>query len=824
MRVRHIVRIALVWIAPVWIVLLASAAWAQLPQTSPVQSSTDSPVVPRLVRFSGVIKDGAGRPRTGVSGITFALYRSEQAGAPLWIETQSAQLDSRGNYSVMLGSTNSDGLPADLFTSGEARWLGVQPEGQAEQPRILLLSVPYALKAGDAATLGGLPPSAFLLAAPAASTSVVTDSGATPSSPAPGNAPASSNVTTTGGTVNTLPLFTTSTNIQNSALSQTGSGSSAKIGIGTTAPSATLDVKGAATIEGTLTAPATGTASSSGGKSSQVHNFVASAYNSGTASAVNQTFQWKAEAASNNTSTPSGTLNLLFGSGTSSPTETGLKLSSKGLFTFATGQTFPGAGTITGVTTASGSGLTGGGTTGTLSIGLLKTCSTNQTLQWNGSSWVCATASGSGTVTSVGLSAPSSDFTVSGSPVTTSGTLSFNWTAAPTSNDTANTIVKRDGSGNFAANTITAGSVGGGSVNTTTGNITTLTAGTLTATSASLSSSLSVSTSNGIAIQASSSSGGATTISAAATATSGAAWGIEGSTASSFSDAYGVYGLASSATGTPLGVYGKAISPTGFGVFGQNGDTESSTGLAFLGFVGSGTWGDGGTTRGDYGALGTADDGPGGVFENSSSGYYTLYAQNNDALGYPLLAYNAANGSYCIVDYNGDLSCSGTKNAVIPIDGGKRKVAMSAIESPKNWFEDAGAAELVNGSAVVALDPDFIQTVNTEREYMVFPVPNGDCKGLYVSHQTATSFEVHELGGGSSSVRFYYRIMALRKNYEDVRFADHTNDPDPRKMIRHGQPANLKTNPRSSKSAFPIASKSFFNPASGLAPRAPAQR
>ena len=31
-----------------------------------------------------------------------------------------------------------------------------------------MVSVPYALKAGDAETLGGLPPSAFLRAAPAA--------------------------------------------------------------------------------------------------------------------------------------------------------------------------------------------------------------------------------------------------------------------------------------------------------------------------------------------------------------------------------------------------------------------------------------------------------------------------------------------------------------------------------------------------------------------------------------------------------------------------------------------------------------------------------
>ena len=46
---------------------------------------------------------------------------------------------------VALGSTSSQGLPANVFASGEARWLGVQVQGQAEQPRVLLMSVPYAL-------------------------------------------------------------------------------------------------------------------------------------------------------------------------------------------------------------------------------------------------------------------------------------------------------------------------------------------------------------------------------------------------------------------------------------------------------------------------------------------------------------------------------------------------------------------------------------------------------------------------------------------------------------------------------------------------------
>jgi hypothetical protein len=135
------------------------------------------------------------------------------------------------------------------------------------------------------------------------------------------------------------------------------------------------------------------------------------------------------------------------------------------------------------------------------------------------------------------------------------------------------------------------------------------------------------------------------------------------------------------------------------------------------------------------------------------------------------------------VDAKGDLGCSGTKNAIVPIDGGQRLVGISAIESPQNWFEDAGSAQLVNGAAVVAIDPEFLQTVATQVEYQVFLTPYGDCKGLYVTNRTAASFEVHELGGGTASVSFGYRIMALRKNYENVRFADHTHDLDGHKRM-----------------------------------------
>jgi hypothetical protein len=68
----------------------------------------------------------------------------------------------------------------------------------------------------------------------------------------------------------------------------------------------------------------------------------------------------------------------------------------------------------------------------------------------------------------------------------------------------------------------------------------------------------------------------------------------------------------------------------------------------------------------------------------------------------------------------------------------------------------------------------FASTVNSATEYHVFLTPNGDCKGLYVTNETATDFEVRELGAGKSSVAFDYRIVAKRAGYENQRLEDVT--------------------------------------------------
>jgi hypothetical protein len=294
-------------------------------------------------------------------------------------------------------------LPQDLFASGDARWLGVQVQGQQEQPRVMLLAVPYALKAADAETIGGLPPSAFVLATPPGAAATPTAAVA-PSSSSSISTPTPNPAITGLGTTSFIPLWDSTSDIVSSVLFQSGSGAAAKVGINTTTPSSTLDVRGAGTIRGSLSLPSTGTATAAAGKNSQPINQLASSFNSSTNAAVNQTFRWQAEPTGNNTATPSATMNLLFGSGTSQPTETGLKISNTGVFTFADTQTFPGIGTITGVT--AGGGLTGGGTSGNVTVALTGSCGLGQILQWNSITWNCANV-----VTNV---TPGTDLTESG--------------------------------------------------------------------------------------------------------------------------------------------------------------------------------------------------------------------------------------------------------------------------------------------------------------------------------------------------------------------------------------------------------------------------
>ena len=220
--------------------VLSSTATAQTnPATVSSEGTATVTSVPRLVKFSGVVEDTAGNPRSGVTGITFALYKDQSGGAALWLETQNVTLDAQGRYTVLLGATSAEGVTPELFSANEAQWLGVQPEGQAEQ-RVLLVSVPYALKAADAETLGGIPASSFVLAAPLAA-GASTSTGQTGTTPTAASTLVPSPALTGSGNPNTLAEFDSSgTNLISSSISDTGKAVSTlePVGIGTASPNA----------------------------------------------------------------------------------------------------------------------------------------------------------------------------------------------------------------------------------------------------------------------------------------------------------------------------------------------------------------------------------------------------------------------------------------------------------------------------------------------------------------------------------------------------------------------------------------------------------
>jgi hypothetical protein len=203
------------------------------------------------------------------------------------------------------------------------------------------------------------------------------------------------------------------------------------------------------------------------------------------------------------------------------------------------------------------------------------------------------------------------------------------------------------------------------------------------------------------------------------------------------------------------------------------------------GFTDIGVWGDTGVS-GNVGALGTADDGNGVFGKNNSVNHETLYAENDSGFANgqtPLAARFAGPGAstYCYIPRDaadngtGDLVCTGSKSAAVAVDG-NRMVRLYAVEAADNWFEDAGAGQLSNGSAAIRFESAFSQTINPRVEYHIFLTPKGECEGLYVSKEGADGFEVHELHRGHSNIAFDYRIMARRKGFENVRLQDVSAD------------------------------------------------
>ena len=205
--------------------------------------------VPRLVSVTGVYRPADGQPPPAGTVVTLLIYADEHGGTPLWQETQNVVLDKSGRYSLLLGAAQADGIPLEVFASGEAQWLALHFAGlgEVEGSRTRITSVPYALRSADADTLGGHPASAYQLAP---TSTAATDHAATGATSTAKNS-AQANAATDAvlaGTTNMVAKYVSSTDVGNSAIVESGG----LVGINVNPPADALHVRFTNTI-GTMT-------------------------------------------------------------------------------------------------------------------------------------------------------------------------------------------------------------------------------------------------------------------------------------------------------------------------------------------------------------------------------------------------------------------------------------------------------------------------------------------------------------------------------------------------------------------------------------------
>jgi hypothetical protein len=381
-----------------------------------------------------------------------------------------------------------------------------------------------------------------------------------------------------------------------------------------------------------------------------------------------------------------------------------------------------GDGTITGVTTASGSGLSGGGTSGTLNLSLTTSCATNQVLQWNGAAWACANSTGGGgTITGV---TAGTDLTGGG----TSGNVTLNLNTGALNSTYAQLS---------AANTFSANQTMNGNLSVA-GNVS---AGHIGA---------EISTGSAAILGYDSSSGGA--VGVAGLSNNGQ--GVSGTSNTS----YGVYGLSSGSwgvygqslvsdgvygVGPNVGVYGSGSSSSGFGVYGNGltgvagisngnyvGVYGSSSGSGSYGVFGSDSSGTGVYGSGSYGVYGTGTIGVYGVSTGGSNP--GVYAQATG--GWAVDAYNTSSGTGVLagsssgwaawfngnVEVDGNLSKAGGSFKIDhPLDPANKYLYHSFVESPDMMnIYNGNVTTDAQGDATVTL-PEWFETLNRDFRYQL---------------------------------------------------------------------------------------------------------
>jgi hypothetical protein len=254
----------------------------------------------------------------------------------------------------------------------------------------------------------------------------------------------------------------------------------------------------------------------------------------------------------------------------------------------------------------------------------------------------------------------------------------------------------------------------------------------------------------------------------------GDGYGVHGTSSTSYAGYFygqnGVYAKATATSGEAYAVYGELDSHLGYGGYFTN-----TSGYGLFGGHSHPSY----TAPAVYAKNTGNGDGVLAYAYSSNSSQAAVKARNYGA-GYGVYGYASDPNSYGVY-YSGGLAGTGTKSAIVETeDYGWRH--LYAQESPGNWFEDFGAAQLLNGQATVSFEPIFAQTVNVTETYHVFVTPLGETPVLlFVTKKAPTGFTVRgvTLDGTAAECAFDYRIVAKRLGYEAMRLEPAEAPPEP---------------------------------------------
>lgn len=264
---------------------------------------------------------------------------------------------------------------------------------------------------------------------------------------------------------------------------------------------------------------------------------------------------------------------------------------------------------------------------------------------------------------------------------------------------------------------------------------------------------------------------------------------------------YAVNGYSS---GAGVGLYGEVSGANGIGVFGINTNT-AGTAVLGIGQNAAGSF----LTAGSGAAFTGASTGSVSFATNTTNGWGVLGAGNNlgttsltqggggafSGLQWGVYANATISGSggtdrAAFVGNFNEVSTNRTVYLGARVGGVNYKVLgtgatsvsttmttrdgeriLFAPEAPENWFFDIGEVNLVNGKALIALDPLFVDCISDSKPFKVFIQGAEDTLGsIRVSrNQSSKTFTLEDLGGPSNGV-VQYSVYAIWKDKENLRF------------------------------------------------------